>query len=139
MLFLNLAYSGQIRDIVDYLHYSIIIVLIQIWVWIIGVISGIAHQTFIALFGFDMSFFNIGIEYITVLCQRIGKVIIGLGIFEWIAFVKWTVSQFLIMPSYQNYQYLFRGSYRKSVCCRYFNPFTIGSYLVYGTERLVRT
>jgi hypothetical protein len=29
-----------------------------------------------------MSFFNIGIEYITVLCQRIGKVIIGLGIFE---------------------------------------------------------
>ncbi len=47
----------------------------------------------------------------------------------------------------------FRGSYRRSACCRYFDPFTIGSsvkdkhhlhlrhlasYLVYGSEGVVR-
>jgi hypothetical protein len=31
------------------------------------------------------------------------------------------------MHSYRNSQYLFRESYRKSGCCRYFDPFTIRS------------
>jgi hypothetical protein len=36
--------------------------------------------------------------------------------------------QFLIMPSYRNYEFfLFRGSYRRYACCRYSHPFTIGS------------
>ncbi len=49
---------------------------------------------------------------------------------SWFTCMKWTsfsVLQFQIMLSYRNYQYLCHGSYRKSACCRYIDPFTIWS------------
>ncbi len=52
---------------------------------------------------------------------------LGLRIFVWITFVNGQVLQFLIMPSYLNYQNLCRGSYRKSACFSYFDLFTIAS------------
>jgi hypothetical protein len=43
--------------------------------------------------------------------------------FDW--FREMNSLQFLIMPSYRNYE--FRGSYIRSACCRYSHPFTIGN------------
>ncbi len=103
---------------------------------------GILHWTFNALFGFDLSFSTLELSksrwtwnvYLNCFCEMDSL-------------------QFLIIPSYLNYQYLFCGSYQKSAFSRYFNPFTIGFpvknkqqshskhlafYLVYGTEGIIR-